>query len=584
MSDSCLTDEPVSDPPGRTGNRWPILLVIPVAAVALGSCSGVLTEDESSPTESAALVAPAPLNTTTTLSELEIEDLLFVTLVEAELPNLSLAEARSISRQICSDLRSGVTVGDLQLGIAVAAIEEGWSDDALENVGFLIGLGVERYCPEFSYQLDGGSPSGTSPPPVPDPSPISEPPAAIPPPPEPSELVDDEPSAEVRGEDSIKFGFLSGLSGDFGSWGPPSLDGARAAIGQINANGGVLGRQVELVVEDNRSTAEGSVAGYNRIREDIHALGGIESIGAVALLDAIAEDKMPTMCPACGSTELDTTGGNYLWRITASDTTYAIVAAQIARDLGYTRVALLVQQGEWGQEARAAAANAFKEVWENSIGGEITANVRFAPGRDSYSTELQQALEGNPDALFLIVGYLEGVPIIQDYIKGGYEATILPWPYLGIPGIAEAAAELPTGQVLSAQVTDDFDSPAYAAFAAAHFEHTDKPPPIGFYETNQYDQYIALALAMTAAGSTDGPAVAAQVPQVLNPPGAKVYNYADGVAALKRGADIDYDGPSGSLQLNRYGNLISLKVAVQHIANGQYTVREVIELDATLSP
>ena len=80
---------------------------------------------------------------------------MFVALVEAELPSLPLAEARSVSRQICSELRSGLTVGELQLAITLVAIEEGWSDDAIENAGFLIGVAVGRYCPEYSDQLGG---------------------------------------------------------------------------------------------------------------------------------------------------------------------------------------------------------------------------------------------------------------------------------------------------------------------------------------------------------------------------------------------------------------------------------------------
>ena len=133
-----------------------------------------------------------------------------------------------------------------------------------------------------------------------------------------------------RDEGPVKFGFLAGLSGDYSEWGPPSQDGAEAAIGVINENGGILGRDVELVVQDNLSTAEGAVRGYNRIREEIDALGGVESDGAVALLQTLAEDEMPTMCPACGTTVLDTEGGNYIWRITASDTTYGIISAQLA--------------------------------------------------------------------------------------------------------------------------------------------------------------------------------------------------------------------------------------------------------------
>ena len=369
------------------------------------------------------------------------------------------------------------------------------------------------------------------------------------------------------------------MSGDYSYWGPASFDGALAAIGEINAHGGVLGRPLELVVEDNLSTAQGSVAGYNRIREEIHALGGLESDGAVALLDAVAEDQMPTMCPVCGTTVLDTEGGNFVWRLTASDATFGVMSAQLGGELGYTRVAMLVQQTE-GTES---PANVFKDVWENKFGGEITADVRFEPGRDSYQAQVEQAFRDNPEAVYIGAGSHAGIPIIREYIAKGYTATILISPGLLVPEIAEVAAELPIGRVLGVIMTDDFESPAYSTFVAAHMEHAGKRPPTGFLEANQYDQYIALALAMTAAGSTDGPAVAAQVPRVLNAPGTKVYSYADGVAALERGEDIDYDGASGSLEINRTGNVISLIVAIYHIVNGDFASPGGFELDPDLS-
>ena len=365
--------------------------------------------------------------------------------------------------------------------------------------------------------------------------------------------------------------------------GPPSLDGARAAIGEINANGGVLGREVELVVEDTLSTVEGSVAGYNRIRAEIDALGGLEPNGAAALLDAVAEDEMPTVCPVCGTSDLEAGGGDYLWGLTASQRTHGIVAAQLARDLGYSRVALLVQEAQPWWEWLHVIADAFRGAWESGVGGEITAEVGFVPGFDSYIAEVQQVVEGDPEALFLIAGYGDGDAVMSDVVDSGYEGTILVSPDLASDEIAEIAAELPTGRVLGAWVTDDSASPAYVAFAAAHIEHAGKLPPGGFYEANYYDQYVALALAITAAGSTDGPAVAAQVPRVLSAPGTKVYTYADGVAALERGEDIDYDGASGSLDMNEYGNLISPTVSVRHIVNGLWFEREVIQLDPNLS-
>ncbi len=336
---------------------------------------------------------------------------------------------------------------------------------------------------------------------------------------------------------------------------------------------------MELVIQDNLSTAEGAVTGYNRIRSDIDAMGGVESDGAVALLERLQEDEMPTMCPACGTTELDTKGGNYIFRITASDTTNGIVSAQLARDLGFTRVALLVQQTEGAE----SPANVFSEVWKTKVGGEITNDVRFAPGRDSYQSEVQQALSGDPEAVYVGAGFEAGLPILREYINAGFEAVLLVSPDMIIPEVAEAAASLPTGRVLGAVATDDFDSPAYTAFSAAHNEYAGKAPPGGFYETNQYDQYIALALAITAAGTTEGSAVNEQIPRVLNSPGKEVYTYAEGVAALNAGEDINFQGSSGSLDVNQYGNLVSPTMSVRHIVDGGYTQREVINVDPALN-
>ena len=336
-------------------------------------------------------------------------------------------------------------------------------------------------------------------------------------------------------------------------------------------------------MQDSLSTVEGSVAGYNRIRAEIDALGGLEANGAAALWVAVAADEMPTMCPTCGASDSEAGGGDYVWGLTAAQRTYGVVAAQLARDLGYSRVALLVQESPWGEWLNAIA-DAFRGAWENGVGGEITAAVRFVPGLNSYIAEVRQVIESDPEALFLIAAYGDGDVVISDVIDSGFEGTILVSPELAADDIAEIAAELPTGRVLSPYITDDRDSPAYIAFVAAHIEHAGKLPPGGFYEANQYDQFIALALAMTAAGSVDGPAVAAQVPRVMSAPGIKVHTYADGVAALERGEEIDFDGASSSLDLNEAGDLLSPMISVTQNANGLWFQRDVIQLDPILNP
>jgi branched-chain amino acid transport system substrate-binding protein len=388
-------------------------------------------------------------------------------------------------------------------------------------------------------------------------------------------------AAEPSG-DPIKYGFLNGLSGDYSPWGQPSLVGAEVAIDEINAAGGVLGRPVELVVEDNKSTVEGAVSGYTILSdvESVDALGGVESDGAIALLDTVADQEIPTMCPACGSTELDTKGGDWIFRITASDTDGGIIAAQFARDRGFERVAILVQQ----TEGTLSPAEIFQDVFENNVGGEIVDVVKFDPGRSSYQAEVEQAFSNNPDAVYLAAGFEAGVPILREWERRAYGGTIIMSPDLIVPEIAELSAALENGVALAAIAGLNEDSATYATFSTEYEARTGNPPNVGLYEANQYDQYIVLALAMTAAGTTDGPAVRDQILNVVNAPGTEVFSYAEGLAALAAGDDIDFQGASSSLDLNDFGNLLSPSMGEMQIIDGEWTQVGTIALDPALRP
>ena len=388
-------------------------------------------------------------------------------------------------------------------------------------------------------------------------------------------------AAEPTG-DAIKFGFLNGLSGDYSPWGQPSLVGAEVAIDEINAEGGVLGRPVELVVEDNKSTVEGAVSGYTILSdvENVDALGGVESDGAIALLDTVADQELPTMCPACGSTELDTKGGDWIFRITASDTDGGIIAVQFARDRGFERVAILVQQ----TEGTLSPAEIFQDVFENKAGGEIIDVVRFDPGRSSYQAEVEQAFSNDPDAVYLAAGFEAGVPILREWERRAYGGTIIMSPDLNVPEISALSGGLENGVALAAIAGLNEGSPTFDSFSSEYEERTGNAPSAGLYEANQYDQYIVLALAMTAAGTTDGPAVRDKILEVVNAPGTEVFSYAEGLAALANGDDIDFQGASSSLDLNEFGNLLSPSMGEMHIIDGEWTQVATIAIDPALRP
>jgi branched-chain amino acid transport system substrate-binding protein len=382
------------------------------------------------------------------------------------------------------------------------------------------------------------------------------------------------------GGDEVKFGYLIGVTGDYSPYFEPSLAGAEIAIEEINEAGGVLDRTVELVTADNLSTVEGAVQGFSRLVdvEGVVAIGGPESDGALAILDSVQERQIPTMCPACGTSELDTTAGNYIWRITGSDTDGGIIAAQFARDAGFENVSMLVQN----TEGASGPAEVFKTVYEDAMDRTVAADVRFDPGRSSYQSELQQAFAPDPDAVYMGSGHEAGLIIFREWERRGYGGQFFVSPDLVVPPIAELSPALADGTLTAAIPAYDTDSPAYESFAQRYEERTGTAPTAGLYEANQYDQYIALALAIAAAGSTDGPAINEAVPEVLNPPGTTVYSYAEGLEELAQGNDIDFHGASSSLDLNEHGNLAAPVFGEQQIIDGAWQQVRTIELDPEL--
>jgi branched-chain amino acid transport system substrate-binding protein len=383
----------------------------------------------------------------------------------------------------------------------------------------------------------------------------------------------------------IKFGMLIGVTGDYSPYYDVSKAGADVAIAEINEEGGVLGRPVELVVVDNKSTVEGAVQGFSQIVdvEGIHALGGPESDGAIANLQAIKDLQMPTICPACGTSELDQAGGDYIFRITGSDSDGGLINAQFARDAGYTRVAMLVQN----TEGASAPADVFKQVFTDIIGGEVVADVRFDPGLSSYQAQVDQAFADDPEAVYVGAGFEAGGIILQEWQRRGYGGTFLFSPDMVVPEIsalAEQGIEIGDGVARAAIAAYDTESPAYETYAPRFEELAGEPPTPGLYDANQYDQYMILAIAMTQAGTTDKEAVAAAIPDILNPPGTEVFSYAEAVAAIEAGEEIDYHGASSSLDVNEFGNLASPNFGEQHIIDGQWTQVATVELDPSLRP
>jgi branched-chain amino acid transport system substrate-binding protein len=377
----------------------------------------------------------------------------------------------------------------------------------------------------------------------------------------------------------VKLGYLIGVTGDYSAFTGPALEAAEIAVKDINDAGGILGGPAKLVVQDNKSTAEGAVSGFEKLSQvdKVVAIGGVESDGGVAVLERSAEQEIPVICTFCGTPILDTKGGDYEWRTTASDTDGGTASAQFARDRDFKKVGILAQEGEVGRPA-----DIFKKVFEEKVGGEVVSDVRFDAGKSSYQVEVQQAFDGDPDAVYLAAGHQEAASILPEWQRRGYGGEFFVSPDLITP---ETTFDfLADGVATGVIAAFDEETSAYKEFAEKYEAKTGDAPSEGLGEPLNYDTVIIFALAITAADSTDGAAVNEKIPEVTSPGGEKCHLYAECRKLLEAGKEIDYHGASTSLDMNETGNLLSPVMSEIQLVDGEWGPVNTIELDPELRP
>lgn len=392
---------------------------------------------------------------------------------------------------------------------------------------------------------------------------------------------DSSEAAAAPGKNEIVFGAMLPVTGDYAPFTKPAIFANNIAIEEINADGGVLGKKVKLVIADTKSTAEAAVPAFDRLTEVSKStvLGVGDSDAAIAVLDAIAEKQLPTMCPYCGADDLTPGGGEWVYRLSPADGQLGIAAAQFARDNNYTKAAILGQK----TDASISAVESFKKPFTEKLGGDLCEEVMFDPGKSSYQAEVQKAFSCDPQVVWATTGTEAGIPIMREWARRGYGGKWLLSQDMLTPDIAKSTPEL-EGNAFGPTGSMDTTTPAYKSFAEKYKEKSGgKEPSDGLWEAASFDQWIMAALAIEKAKSTDGAKIAAAVPEISNAPGTKCYRYKECLDLIKKGEEIDYYGASGANDLNDDGDLASPRFTTTELKGGEFVSGEAFNLDPSLT-
>lgn len=229
------------------------------------------------------------------------------------------------------------------------------------------------------------------------------------------------------GSSSIKVGIMGPHTGDNSSYGLACLNGAQLYFKQLNADGGVNGKQIEAVVYDTKGDATEAVNAYNRLVQEDGVTGIVGSVltgPTIAVAQASVADNMPCVTPSATAADVVTYGSNY-FRACVTDPEQGRVMAHFASEQGYKNVATLYLSGSDYSEGVNAA---FCDEAE-SLGITITTQQSYADGDVDFKAQLTNIIATNPDAILVPNYYQDDGMIVNQARTQGYDKV-----FLGVDG------------------------------------------------------------------------------------------------------------------------------------------------------
>jgi branched-chain amino acid transport system substrate-binding protein len=316
-------------------------------------------------------------------------------------------------------------------------------------------------------------------------------------------------STGVFAADPIKIGVTGPYTGGSSSMGVSMRDGVRLAVAEINKNGGVLGRQLQIVERDDEAKNEvGAQVAQELINKEkvVATLGFINTGVALAAQRFYQEAEIPVINNVATGTVITEQfkapdyDANYVFRNSANDTLQAGMMADEAIARGFKKIAILADSTNYGQLGRedlekALAAKSIKPVVVEKF------NIKDV----DMTAQLLKAKEAGADAILAYGIGPELGQIANGMAKLGWKVPMITsWPS-SMQSFIEIAADNGNGVTMPQTFIEDQTLPKRKAFLENYYKtYNVKKIPTPVAGAQGYDSVFLLAAAIKQAGSTDG--------------------------------------------------------------------------------
>ncbi len=299
--------------------------------------------------------------------------------------------------------------------------------------------------------------------------------------------------------DTYTIGFIGPLTGDNANYGIRCSNAARLAIDEINAAGGIDGKQLALIAENSLGTVDGAIAAYEKLvySDNVCAIiGPVFTSPALAVAQRCYEDGIVMVSPS--ATHKDVTAvGDYVYRTVPSDSLQSEVAAHYFYEvLGYRNIACLYAMNDYSQGLATGVEEIFTE-----LGGTVSAMETCMVGDKDFRTQLGVIANTDAEAIYIPNYTVEDAQILEQAYQLGMNLPFLSSDGFSDPEIYNLAGDFTDGviyvgpaQAEASTLLADFQE----AYSAAY--NGDMPDS---FATNAYDATYILAQAIDRAGSAD---------------------------------------------------------------------------------
>ena len=249
--------------------------------------------------------------------------------------------------------------------------------------------------------------------------------------------------SESGSKEPFVIGAMDALTGVAESYGNPLHQAKLLAVEEINAAGGINGRELELVVEDSKCAAQDAITAYNKLTDvdGVKIILGTTCSGSMLGAAPLAERDGVVLLSASATSPDIATAGDYIFRTAINDLQLGIDMANTLWVDGVRRIVTITEATDYAEGTRRTAVAQFEE-----LGGTALAEESYPSDLTDFRSQLTKLINESPDAILLAAqGEASGGTIVKQARELGYSGPIYSEIVPTAPEALNIAGEAATG-------------------------------------------------------------------------------------------------------------------------------------------